>query len=110
MTCYFINCSIHVFVYVHLYDCIPVYMCVHTYTYTNTHTHTHTHIYAATLEYTILQTQYMASKPVTVYRHGAELSSCYSLMCAVISLLFFHESSPQCGSVWSCIIILENET
>ena len=29
------------------------------------------------------QTQYMAPNPVTVYRHGADMSPCYRLMCVV---------------------------
>ena len=39
----------------------------------------------ATLEYTMPQTQGMAPQPVTVYRHGADLSLGYPLRCVVIT-------------------------
>ena len=45
-------------------------------------------------------------------RHGADLSLCYPLMCVVITTFSFMKVLHNAGSVavWSCIIILENET
>ena len=53
----------------------------------------------------MLQTHAMTLHPVTVYRHGADLSLC-SPLCVVITS-FFMKVLHNAGSVRSCIIILE---
>ena len=59
-----------------------------------------------TLEYTIMQTQDMAPQPVTVYRHGSDLSLCYPLMVVVITTFLSWKVLHNAGSVQPCIIIL----
>ena len=64
---------------------------------------------AATMEYTMPQTQDMAPHPVTVYRHLDDLSLGYPFMCVVITT-FDMKVLYNAGSVGSCIVILEYET
>ena len=59
---------------------------------------------AAILEYTILQTQNMAPYPASVYRHRADLSLCYALMCVVITTFLSWKFSTMrilCGHALS---------
>ena len=54
------------------------------------------------------QTQDMTPHPVTVYRHGANLSLCYPSVC-VCSHHYFYVMKVlhNAGSLWSCIITMQ---